>query len=74
MGSPTSLGRCLSTCCRKSALTKVVNKVSDAVVVLGPIEFLKDPDVTEVTTANGPTKASGSFVGTPEADRFGGNP
>jgi Flp pilus assembly CpaF family ATPase len=52
MGSPASLGRYLATCCRKSALTKVVNEVSDAVVGLGPIEFLlKDPDVTEVTRA-----------------------
>jgi hypothetical protein len=30
-------------------LTKVINEVSDAVVGLGPIEFLlKDPEVTEV--------------------------
>jgi hypothetical protein len=30
-------------------LTKVINKVSDANVGLGPIEFLlKDPEVTEV--------------------------
>ena len=49
--APPSLGRCLATCCRKSTLTKVVNEVSDAVVGLGPIEFLKDPDVTEVTRA-----------------------
>ncbi len=36
------------------ALAKVVNEVSDAVVGLGPIEFLlKDPDVTEVMV-NGP--------------------
>ena len=33
----------------QSALARVVNEVSDAVVGLGPIEFLlKDPDVTEV--------------------------
>ena len=33
----------------QSVLTKVVNEVSDAVVGLGPIEFLlRDPDVTEV--------------------------
>jgi len=33
----------------QGALAKVVNEVSDAVVGLGPIEFLlKDPDVTEV--------------------------
>jgi len=38
----------------RGALTKVVNEVSDAVVGLGPIEFLlKDPDVTEVMV-NGP--------------------
>jgi pilus assembly protein CpaF len=38
----------------QSALTRVVNEVSDAVVGLGPIEFLlKDPDVTEVMV-NGP--------------------
>jgi Flp pilus assembly CpaF family ATPase len=44
------VGRYLATCCRKRALTKVVNEVSDAIVGLGPIEFLlKDPDVTEVT-------------------------
>ena len=31
------------------ALTRIVNEVSDAVVGLGPIEFLlKDPDVSEV--------------------------
>jgi pilus assembly protein CpaF len=36
------------------SLAKVVNEVSDAVVGLGPIEFLlKDPDVTEVMV-NGP--------------------
>jgi pilus assembly protein CpaF len=36
------------------ALARVVNEVSDAVVGLGPIEFLlKDPDVTEVMV-NGP--------------------
>ena len=36
------------------ALTNVVNAVSDAVVGMGPIEFLlKDPDVTEVMV-NGP--------------------
>ena len=35
-------------------LTNVVNAVSDAVVGMGPIEFLlKDPDVTEVMV-NGP--------------------
>ena len=33
----------------QSVLTKVINEVSDAVVGLGPIEFLlRDPDVTEV--------------------------
>jgi pilus assembly protein CpaF len=38
----------------QGALAKVVNEVSDAVVGLGPIEFLlKDPDVTEVMV-NGP--------------------
>jgi pilus assembly protein CpaF len=38
----------------QSALTKVVNEVSDAVVGLGPIEFLlKDPEITEVMV-NGP--------------------
>ncbi len=38
----------------RGALAKVVNEVSDAVVGLGPIEFLlKDPDVTEVMV-NGP--------------------
>jgi pilus assembly protein CpaF len=38
----------------QSALAKVVNAVSDAVVGMGPIEFLlKDPDVTEVMV-NGP--------------------
>jgi pilus assembly protein CpaF len=38
----------------QGALTRVVNEVSDAVVGLGPIEFLlKDPDVTEVMV-NGP--------------------
>ncbi len=38
----------------QSSLTKVVNEVSDAVVGLGPIEFLlKDPEVTEVMV-NGP--------------------
>ncbi len=38
----------------QSALTRVVNEVSDHVVGLGPIEFLlKDPDVTEVMV-NGP--------------------
>jgi len=38
----------------RSALTRVVNEVSDAVVGLGPIEFLlRDPDVTEVMV-NGP--------------------
>ena len=36
------------------SLARVVNEVSDAVVGLGPIEFLlKDPDVTEVMV-NGP--------------------
>ena len=36
------------------ALTRIVNEVSDAVVGLGPIEFLlKDPDITEVMV-NGP--------------------
>ena len=38
----------------RSALARVVNEVSDAVVGLGPIEFLlKDPEVTEVMV-NGP--------------------
>ena len=38
----------------QSALADVVNAVSDAVVGMGPIEFLlKDPDVTEVMV-NGP--------------------
>ncbi len=38
----------------QGALARVVNEVSDAVVGLGPIEFLlKDPDVTEVMV-NGP--------------------
>ena len=38
----------------QSALAEVVNAVSDAVVGMGPIEFLlKDPDVTEVMV-NGP--------------------
>ena len=38
----------------QSALAKVVNEVSDAVVGMGPIEFLlKDPEVTEVMV-NGP--------------------
>jgi pilus assembly protein CpaF len=38
----------------QGALAKVVNEVSDAVVGMGPIEFLlKDPDVTEVMV-NGP--------------------
>ena len=38
----------------QSALARVVNEVSDAVVGLGPIEFLlKDPEVTEVMV-NGP--------------------
>jgi pilus assembly protein CpaF len=38
----------------QGALTRVVNEVSDAVVGLGPIEFLlKDPDVTEIMV-NGP--------------------
>ncbi len=38
----------------QGALTRVVNDVSDAVVGLGPIEFLlKDPEVTEVMV-NGP--------------------
>ena len=38
----------------RGVLTKVINEVSDAVVGLGPIEFLlKDPDVTEVMV-NGP--------------------
>jgi Flp pilus assembly CpaF family ATPase len=33
----------------RGVLTKVINEVSDAVVGLGPIEFLlKDPEVTEV--------------------------
>jgi pilus assembly protein CpaF len=37
-----------------SALARMVNEVSDAVVGMGPIEFLlKDPDVTEVMV-NGP--------------------
>jgi hypothetical protein len=32
----------------RRVLTKVINEVSDAVVGLGPIEFLlKDPEVTE---------------------------
>jgi len=36
------------------SLARVINEVSDAVVGLGPIEFLlKDPDVTEVMV-NGP--------------------
>ncbi len=36
------------------ALTRVINEVSDAVVGMGPIEFLlRDPDVTEVMV-NGP--------------------
>jgi hypothetical protein len=34
------------------SLARVINEVSDAVVGLGPIEFLlKDPDVTEVSRA-----------------------
>jgi pilus assembly protein CpaF len=38
----------------RGVLAKVINEVSDAVVGLGPIEFLlKDPDVTEVMV-NGP--------------------
>ncbi|HSJ50685.1 MAG TPA: CpaF family protein [Actinomycetota bacterium] len=38
----------------QSALARLVNEVSDAVVGMGPIEFLlKDPDVTEVMV-NGP--------------------
>ncbi|HEX6330897.1 MAG TPA: CpaF family protein [Actinomycetota bacterium] len=38
----------------QGALARVVNEVSDAVVGMGPIEFLlKDPDVTEVMV-NGP--------------------
>ncbi len=38
----------------QGALTRVVNDVSDAVVGLGPIEFLlKDPEITEVMV-NGP--------------------
>ena len=38
----------------RGALTRVVNEVSDAVVGMGPIEFLlRDPDVTEVMV-NGP--------------------
>ena len=38
----------------QGALSKLVNEVSDAVVGMGPIEFLlKDPDVTEVMV-NGP--------------------
>src|SRR3989454_6568675 len=38
----------------RGVLTNVINEVSDAVVGLGPIEFLlKDPDVTEVMV-NGP--------------------
>ena len=38
----------------QGALAKVVNEVSDAVVGMGPVEFLlKDPDVTEVMV-NGP--------------------
>jgi pilus assembly protein CpaF len=38
----------------QGALTRVINEVSDAVVGLGPIEFLlRDPDVTEVMV-NGP--------------------
>ena len=38
----------------QGALAKLVNEVSDAVVGMGPIEFLlKDPDVTEVMV-NGP--------------------
>jgi hypothetical protein len=40
----------------QGALARVVNEVSDAVVGMGPIEFLfKDPDVSEVTRANAPT-------------------
>jgi Flp pilus assembly CpaF family ATPase len=36
----------------QSALADVVNAVSDAVVGMGPIEFLlKDPEVTEVMIA-----------------------
>jgi len=36
----------------QGALAKMVNDVSDAVVGMGPIEFLlKDPNVTEVTCA-----------------------
>jgi pilus assembly protein CpaF len=38
----------------QSTLARVINEVSDAVVGLGPIEFLlKDPDITEVMV-NGP--------------------
>ena len=38
----------------RGVLTKIINEVSDAVVGLGPIEFLlKDPEVTEVMV-NGP--------------------
>ncbi len=38
----------------RGILTQIVNEVSDAVVGLGPIEFLlKDPEVTEVMV-NGP--------------------
>ena len=38
----------------QSALAKMVNEVSDAVVGAGPVEFLlRDPDVTEVMV-NGP--------------------
>ena len=38
----------------RTTLAKVINEVSDAVVGMGPIEYLlKDPDVTEVMV-NGP--------------------
>jgi hypothetical protein len=40
--------------CLAPPIARVINEVSDAVVGLGPIEFLlKDPDITEVIV-NGP--------------------
>ena len=55
----------------QSALADVVNAVSDAVVGMGPIEFLlKDPDVTE-GLLSGRTRRPALHLGQPRYERRG---
>ena len=54
----------------QSALADVVNAVSDAVVGMGPIEFLlKDPDVTEVMVSTWARHRSSDSCLTPRSSR-----